>query len=97
MPGCPSSSLPTKQRGYYIAERKASGILQVTRISCFVAYGGKRKGKKPGRKPGRKPETVVANGRRAGGITLEDIQAVKALADSIGAEKVQQLALVLSK
>ncbi len=32
-----------------------------------------------------------------GGITLEDIKAVKALADKIGAEKVKQLAEVLGK
>lgn len=33
----------------------------------------------------------------ASSIRLEDIQAVKALADRIGAEKVQQLAKVLAK
>lgn len=53
--------------------------------------GGKRKG----RKPGRKPAGVVANGKRAVGVTLEDIQAVKVLADRMGAEKVAQLAAVL--
>jgi len=36
-------------------------------------------------------------GSSAGGISLEDIQAVKALADKLGAEKVQQLAEVLAK
>jgi hypothetical protein len=53
----------------------------------------KPKGKKPGRKPGKK---AAANGRNAVAITLEDIQAVKALADRIGAEKVAQLAKVLA-
>lgn len=58
----------------------------------------KKKGRKRGRKPGRKPAAAApANGRRGGGITLEDIQAVKKLADRIGAEKVQQLAAVLAK
>jgi hypothetical protein len=54
----------------------------------------KRKGRKPGRKP---TAAVAANGSKAGAISLEDIAAVKALADRIGAEKVQRLAKVLAK
>ncbi len=55
------------------------------------------KASKPkGRKPGRKPAAVV-NGSNAMAITVEDIQAVKALAHRIGAEKVSQLAKVLAK
>ena len=57
----------------------------------------KRGGKRRGRKPGRKPAAVATNGRKAGGITLADIEAVKALADRLGAEKVRQLAAVLAK
>jgi hypothetical protein len=58
-----------------------------------------KKGKKRGRKPGRKPAAVAAtaNGQTAGGISLEDITAVKALGDRLGAEKVWQLAKVLAK
>jgi len=52
-------------------------------------------GKRKGRKPGRKPAAVAANGRSTASITIEDIQAVKVLADRIGAEKVGQLAAVL--
>lgn len=46
------------------------------------------------RKLGR-PKAYV--GSRAGGISLDDIQAVKNLADKLGAEKVEQLAKVLAK
>jgi hypothetical protein len=60
----------------------------------------KKKGKKRGTEPGPKPATAVAataNGQTAGGISLEDITAVKSLADRLGAEKVWQLAKVLAK
>jgi hypothetical protein len=58
--------------------------------------------KKKGKKRGPKPATAVAavptaNGQTGGGISLEDITAVKALADRLGAEKVWQLAKVLAK
>jgi hypothetical protein len=52
-------------------------------------------GKRRGRKPGRKRAAVAATASKAGGISLADIQAVKALADRIGAEKVGQLASIL--
>jgi len=59
-------------------------------------------GKRRGRKPGPKPKAVataaaVANGSTALAISVEDIAAVKALADRIGAEKVKELAQVLAK
>ena len=61
----------------------------------------KKKGKKPGRKPGPKPAVASASmsdgAKAAGGISLDDIRAVKQLADRLGAEKVRQLAEVLSK
>lgn len=63
---------------------------------------GKRKGKQ-GPKPGWKLAQAAANGATAvtpipsGGITLEDISAVKKLVDQLGAEKVKQLAQVLAR
>jgi hypothetical protein len=62
----------------------------------------KKKGKKRGPKPGMKPAVAAAaaptaNGQAGGSISLEDITAVKALADRLGAEKVWQLAKVLAK
>lgn len=59
----------------------------------------KKKGKRRGRKPGRKPMAAVstANGQTSAAISLDDIKAVKALADRLGAEKVRQLAEVLAK
>jgi len=59
----------------------------------------KMKGKKRGPKPGKKPAAVAptANGQSAGAISLDDITAVKALADRLGADKVWQLAKVLAK
>src|ERR1700730_6569481 len=60
--------------------------------AAIKQVAGKRRGRKPGRKA-----APIANGRKAIAITLEDIQAVKALTDRIGAEKVRQLAAVLAK
>jgi len=61
----------------------------------------KMKGKKRGPKPGQKRAAVAAvptaNGQSAGAISLDDITAVKALADRLGADKVWQLAKVLAK
>ena len=57
--------------------------------------GGKRKGKR-GPKPGWKKMAAAA--RTGGdGISLHDIEAVKALCNSLGATKVQELAQVLAK
>ena len=55
---------------------------------------------KRGPKPGPKSAAVpTMNGKKAdaGGITVEEISAVKNLVDQIGAEKVEQLARVLAK
>jgi hypothetical protein len=60
----------------------------------------KKRGKKRGPKPGRKAAaaaTAPSNGRTTEGISLDDIQAVKALADKLGADKVWRLAQVLAK
>jgi hypothetical protein len=46
----------------------------------------------PSRQPSAKPAATLS-----GGFSLEEIQAVKKVADRIGAEKVRQLAEVLSK
>jgi hypothetical protein len=56
----------------------------------------KPKGRKRGRKPSAKAAATPAN-ENSIEITIEDIAAVRALADRIGAEKVQQLAKVLGK
>ncbi len=67
-----------------------------------LGLGGMRKGKR-GPKPGWKKAKAAANGVKpatptaGGGISLEDIGAVKKLVDQIGAEKVKQLAQVLAK
>jgi hypothetical protein len=53
--------------------------------------------KRRGRKPGRKPAAAASKARTTAGITIDDIQAVKSLADRIGAEKVRELATVLAK
>lgn len=72
----------------------STGMAYTYRSAASKRVGGKRRGPKPG----RKPAAVSANGKTAGGsISIEDIQAVKALADRLGAEKVKQLAGVLAK
>ena len=76
--------------------------------SLISNYKGKLLGgvRKKSRKPGPKPTAAApashhpANGRRTattGSITLDDITEVKQLVDSMGAEKVRQLAQVLAK
>ena len=58
------------------------------------------RGSKRGLKPGPKPAAVpTTNGQKAGagGITVEEIAAVKKVVDRLGAEKVEQLARVLAK
>jgi hypothetical protein len=58
----------------------------------------KKKGKKRGPKPASEVAAVpTANGQITESISLEDITAVKALSDRLGAEKVWQLAKVLAK
>jgi hypothetical protein len=62
-----------------------------------MAPGGKTKpGRKPGRKPGPQAAAVTNGSRTSGGISLNDIRAVKELAARIGADKVRQLAEVLA-
>jgi hypothetical protein len=66
--------------------------------TAIKQMGGKKRGRKPGPKPAVAAAAVAtANGHAAGSISLEDITAVKALADRLGAEKVWQLAKVLAK
>lgn len=84
-----------------LVKQKHGIDMSTTLISNYKHHllGGKRKGKR-GRKPGPKPAAGAAVGAGRTGpskITLEDIQAVKKLVDQMGAEKVQQLALVLAK
>jgi len=55
------------------------------------------KASKNGRRVKRKGGRPKAAPSSAGGITVQDIEAVKSLVDQMGAEKVQQLAQVLAK
>ena len=52
-------------------------------------------GKKKGRRKKAKPTKVAAAGTGGDGITVGDIQAVKAIVDKLGARKVLELAEVL--
>jgi hypothetical protein len=65
--------------------------------TAIKQMGGKKRGRKPGPKPAVAAAVPTANGHVSGGISLEDITAVKALADRLGAEKVWQLAKVLAR
>ncbi|OAI48650.1 hypothetical protein AYO44_06720 [Planctomycetaceae bacterium SCGC AG-212-F19] len=59
-----------------------------------MAGDGKPAGAKAAKKLGRRKGSGTA--RNAGTVTVHDIAAVKALVQSMGAEKVQQLVKVLS-
>src|SRR5208337_2730904 len=72
--------------------------------TVISTYKGTILKKAGGGKPAKKTAPAVAKApltapamRTGGGITLDDIKAVKALTDRMGAERVQQLAKVLAK
>lgn len=82
--------------------KKQFGIdMSTTVISSYkTTITSKKKGKKGKKKAAATTETPKASPApvsRAGGITLDDIRAVKELANRIGADKVRQLAEVLAK
>jgi hypothetical protein len=70
----------------------------VSNYKSYLLSKGKHK-KKGGLKAGSSPAALVAAGKngKTGAITIDDIRAVKALADKIGADKIRQLAEVLAK
>jgi hypothetical protein len=74
-------------------------VLPTSLISNYKFTLAKREGGQSRLIPRAKAETPepAATGGSAAEITLEDIRAVKALADKIGAEKVRALAQVLGK
>jgi hypothetical protein len=60
----------------------------------------RKKGKKRKPAPAARTDSAPAPARRAaagGGISLDDVKAVKGLVDKIGADKVQDLAQMLAK
>ena len=62
--------------------------------NIVLKKGGKAEPKATtGKKKMGRPKKTVSNGK--GGITLDEIKAVKALAERLGAEKLKQLAEVL--
>jgi hypothetical protein len=65
-------------------------ISTISNYKSTILSGAGKKGP-PAKRKGGQPKV------RAGGITIHDIEAVKALVDRMGAEKVQQLAQVLAK
>ena len=80
--------------GVSTASNYKSAVLQE------LGLGGKRKGKrgpKPGWKKATSPNGTTTGLRKAGGISIDDIEAVKKLVAQVGAEKVEQLARVLAK
>ena len=69
--------------------------LSTSLISNYKSYLQSKGKKKAGRTVGPKPAAAIKS--HAGGISMADIAAVKALVDSMGAAKVEQLAKVLGK
>jgi len=67
-----------------------------TAIVKKLGSSGKPKAKR-GPKPGWKKASANGATRTSGSISIEDIEAVKKLVEQMGAEKVEQLALVLAK
>lgn len=70
--------------------------MPVSTISNYKStiLGGAGKKGRPGKRKGGRPKGSQST---AGGITVQDIEAVKALVDRMGAEKVRDLAQVLAK
>jgi hypothetical protein len=82
--------------------KKEFGINMTTTVisSYKTTITSKRKGKRGKKKMSAiaaESQAAPAPVSRAGGITVEDIRAVKELAKRIGADKVRQLAEVLAK
>ena len=81
----------------------STGLISTYKFKLVGAVG--KKGSKPAKKPAAATAATpasnhAANGRRTtagGSISISDITEVKKLVDSMGAEKVRQLAHVLSK
>jgi hypothetical protein len=79
------------------AHLKKLGVsLDTSLISNYKGYLQKHAGKK-GKRRGRKAAKTATAGGSAGGISMAEIAAVKALTDRIGAAKVADLAKVLGK
>jgi hypothetical protein len=77
--------------------KKEHGIeMSTNMISNYKTHLAKR-GKRRGRKPGRKPALATSAPERRGSISMADIEAVKALTQRLGADKVRDLAAVLAK
>ena len=89
--------LAKKEHGAEMGVDMAS-TYKTTALKQLGLFGnGKAKpGPKPGRKPGPKPAQAKAAVSGDGSISLDDIQAVKALVDRLGGEKLRQLAVVLA-
>lgn len=71
-------------------------VISSYKTSILSKKKGKRGRKKMATSMGA-PQVAVAPVARAGGITIDDIRAVRELANRIGADKVRQLAEVLAK
>jgi hypothetical protein len=91
-------SFAKKEHGVTLTAGTASNYK--TAILKKLGSGDKpkpKKGPKPGWKKAAPPNGTTTGLRKAGGISIHDIEAVKKLVEQIGAEKVEQLALVLAK
>ena len=80
----------------------STGLISTYKFKLVGAVGkkGSKAGKKPAAITSAPASHHAANGRRttaAGSISISDISEVKKLVDSMGAEKVRQLAHVLAK
>lgn len=67
----------------------------ISNYKNIVLKEGGAAGKKPGKKKMGRPKKAVAASNGKGGISIDEIKAVKALADRIGAAKLKELAAVL--
>lgn len=68
--------------------------------TSIQARAKKGPGKKRGRKPGQTAAALIAVvpvAAKGGGISLDDIRAVKELANRLGADKLSELAAVLAR
>ncbi len=69
--------------------------------TSIQARAKKGPGKKRGRKPGQTAAALIAvvpvAPAKGGGISLDDIRAVKELANRLGADKLSELAAVLAR
>jgi hypothetical protein len=85
--------------GYCGCHHLTGDLTGESRRPGALAPQARKKARKPARKPApaARANSAPAKAAAGGGISLEDVKAVKGLVDRLGADRVEELARVLGK